>query len=408
MGEMAARPKHRRAKTAGVGQLEAFDGLSLQVDAYDKFDNAAAPQGLDAHDEPRTFDAAAFLEPKTQDYALGQCGMSKRMSLGGEALTFQPAADDAVRQSTLAEQVAAAGQDQDLDEGDDDGDDELSELATMRSALVYLVDTEQRGIPERMSTGLGLRAESRPSVRFSVQFDQKVLPSAIEMADEALIARLRTLEEEQGNQFVSIIDAWRNLQVTESGDMIADQFITAMQSILIVVDALGGALSVIKNDWNSQMAKVKASCVKHGIVTLHRMVECENAKGEGTDCLIWMKRSLQFVEIMMTRFLDNTSLPDSVEVAYKRTLHDAHPWVVRLVAGKIRFAVPGDEVFLNRLYEPDHALVKQAISLFLRIMRPKLAALVNFFNVNNIERVKNCQALPEALNMSAAAVLVEA
>eukprot|EP00183_Erythrolobus_madagascarensis_P002928 CAMPEP_0185849654 /NCGR_PEP_ID=MMETSP1354-20130828/4091_1 /TAXON_ID=708628 /ORGANISM="Erythrolobus madagascarensis, Strain CCMP3276" /LENGTH=357 /DNA_ID=CAMNT_0028550221 /DNA_START=121 /DNA_END=1194 /DNA_ORIENTATION=- len=348
---------HRRSKTAGVSQLEAFDALALETGG----------------------DWDGIQETVIASEATTAAGV-------GDLLALEPV--------QLGEPRAA-----------------LNNLGLETATVVAPLDAAAQGALDSLQPGLmqsqpdmcsGKRSERRSSVR-PASVRRSVVETSIK--DGILRERLRDLAEEEGNQFITIIDTWEALAVLEGGDFVMEEFCTAMESILIVVDAFGGALSLIKNDWRGQMAKVRQSCVKHGVVTLHRMIECENAKGEGTDCLIWLKRSLQFVEIMMSIFVSapfknetgRNPLGDAVEIAYKRTLHDAHPWIVRAVASKIRFAVPPAELFVKRLHGDDPQLVIDAISLWLRIMRPKLAALVTYYNVNSIEKVTNCRALPETL-----------
>jgi len=345
---MASVRGHRRCKTAGVTQLEAFDALALE--------NGGDWDGV--QEESTAGDAANELFKR------------------GTARLDRSAVEN------LSLETATLGA--------------LPEVGDFQPSAEQKTDPDQPTLTLRQSHRSSRAAQSgRYSQEQSIR-------------DGLLRERLRDLEVLEGNKFIQIIDRWESLTLLDSGDIVAEDFCLAMESILIVVDALGGALSLIKNDWIGQMTKVRQSCVRHGVATLHRMIECENAKGEGTDCLIWLKRSLQFVEIMMTKFVSapfrnnegRNTLGDAVDIAYKRTLHDAHPWIVRAVASKIRFAVPPAELFVKRLYEKDSELVMDAIRLWLRIMRPKLAALVTYYNVNSIEKVTNCRALPESISVA--------
>eukprot|EP00184_Porphyridium_aerugineum_P004695 CAMPEP_0184698550 /NCGR_PEP_ID=MMETSP0313-20130426/5142_1 /TAXON_ID=2792 /ORGANISM="Porphyridium aerugineum, Strain SAG 1380-2" /LENGTH=379 /DNA_ID=CAMNT_0027157513 /DNA_START=146 /DNA_END=1285 /DNA_ORIENTATION=+ len=369
---------HRRAKTAGVGQLEAFDALSLQKDAYDTdfepFADMSSSAQLFPDEDTRPSMQRVSLGRRDEaliSKMLGQlmAGEDKNVAVGNLGLETSNSAWTEGQQPAFekrASMLASVGA----------HDDENPDLYTQRSALSH-----------------------KPSFRKSLNTRES--QRLLQVEDLMVRERLRDMAANgEAKQFVHIIEAWETLSVSENGDMVTEEFIEAMDSILVVIDALGGALSLIKQDWKSQMAKVRASCIRHGVVTLYRMIECENAKGEGTDCLIWMKRSLQFVEVMMSNFVAGETLAESIDVAYKRTLHDAHPWVVRVVAGKIRFAVPPDDVFLDRLYKEDRMLVKKAIRLFLCVMRPKLFYLVKHYNDNMIEKVQACRVLPEVAVMA--------
>eukprot|EP00188_Purpureofilum_apyrenoidigerum_P003697 Plantae.Rhodophyta-Purpureofilum_apyrenoidigerum.ctg3923.p1 GENE.Plantae.Rhodophyta-Purpureofilum_apyrenoidigerum.ctg3923~~Plantae.Rhodophyta-Purpureofilum_apyrenoidigerum.ctg3923.p1 ORF type:complete len:240 (-),score=25.41 Plantae.Rhodophyta-Purpureofilum_apyrenoidigerum.ctg3923:261-980(-) len=207
----------------------------------------------------------------------------------------------------------------------------------------------------------------------------------------------KTIEEaarRSGLKFYAVITKWDALPVLPSDDMPIGPFIDAYRQILLVLDAFGAAFSIIKQDLKLQMARVREQCTRYGVDTLQKMVDRDGKTGKGTVALIWLKRTLQFTDVMLAKMLMGRPLPDAVDYAYHQTLIHAHPYVVRAVAKNIRYATPDTETFLKRIYKQDPQLVAVGIGEFLVSLRPRLAALVRFYNIRNYEDFQPLQALP--------------
>ncbi|KAJ8903700.1 hypothetical protein NDN08_004801 [Rhodosorus marinus] len=218
--------------------------------------------------------------------------------------------------------------------------------------------------------------------------------------DSSPIVR-RKIEEisiRTGAQFYDVIAKWEELVILKNGDMQVDMFVDAYKQILYVLDAFGSVFGIIKQDLKSQMAKTKEQCTRYGVDTLQKMADIDGKNGKGTQSLIWLKRTLQFTEVMLTKMLTGIALPEAVDYAYHNTLIYAHPFVVRAIAKNIRFATPDTQTFLSRIYKPDTQLVSLGIAEFLISLRPRMVALVSFFNKRKYEDHKPLQSLPEAVN----------
>lgn len=214
---------------------------------------------------------------------------------------------------------------------------------------------------------------------------------------EATLEVRRRIEEValiSGTQFDEVISRWDELPILANGDMPVDSFIEAYKMILYVLDAFGGAFLIIKQDLKSQMAKVREQCTRHALDTVLRMAEKDGKNGKGTFALLWLKRTMQFTEVMLGKMLTGIPLPEAVDYAYQNTLYYAHPFVVRAIAKNIRFATPDTQTFLSRIYKDDTNLVTLGIGEFLIALRPRLATTVKFFNKVNYEDFEPLRALP--------------
>mmetsp|Transcript_8335 Transcript_8335/g.16987 ORF Transcript_8335/g.16987 Transcript_8335/m.16987 type:complete len:309 (-) Transcript_8335:222-1148(-) len=220
------------------------------------------------------------------------------------------------------------------------------------------------------------RRESR-SGRMRLSIEENFSPLAPELAE---------------SKFARIIMLWREIRVEED-ELDAQDFTAALESLMMVIEALGTAFQLINMDVRGKCKSINRACTKHSAVTLQRMMEAEQGKGQGSEAVLWMKRTLQFTDIMMSQFLRNGDLPAAANEAYKRTLHDCHPFVVRSVASNIRMVVPSGEVFCARL-DGDVSKVKKGIREFLIALKVKIRPLIVYFNVNGLETVKPCKELP--------------
>lgn len=202
-------------------------------------------------------------------------------------------------------------------------------------------------------------------------------------------------EEMASSKFASIITIWREMRV-DDGEHNAEDFAEALESLMMVIEALGTAFQLINMDVRGKCKSIIKACTKHSAVTLQRMIDAEKGRGPGTEAVLWMKRTLQFTDIMMTEYLRNEDLPGGANTAYKATLHDCHPFVVRSVASNIRMVVPSGTVFCGRL-DNDAEKVKLGIREFLVALKVKLRPLIGFFNERSLETVKKCRVFPVPL-----------
>mmetsp|Transcript_26133 Transcript_26133/g.63488 ORF Transcript_26133/g.63488 Transcript_26133/m.63488 type:complete len:313 (+) Transcript_26133:242-1180(+) len=254
-------------------------------------------------------------------------------------------------------------------------------------------------------------AKNRRSAALSVELKQVATPGhrrnvSVESAEsaESAVAVQATagVKIEEKSRFMAIIDLWRDLDMGETGmEHNAAHFVSCLEANMMVVEALGAAFGLINMDVRKNCEKISQSCIRHNAITIQRMLDAEGSiKGLGSGACLWMKRMLQFSDVMLTEFCAGRDLPQAVETAYRESLHDAHPFVVRALAGNIRLLVPSRKVFCARL-DPDEKKVMDGIREFLVIFKPKLKVLVEEFNNRGYEKVKKCKAGPRPISFLA-------
>jgi len=230
--------------------------------------------------------------------------------------------------------------------------------------------------------------------------DSSRSPEQLWLEEQAALYAHIKADTDELQKLMQIPDLWKNLRIhPNTGEMHATSFTKAMLSLGAVIDAFGSALKVIKLDWNSKCAEIEKACIRVGTEHIQPMVLAEiNKKGPaggwGTDGILWMKRTLQFIVVMSTGLTRGVDLGDAVDFAYKTTLFHVHPFLVQKLASNIKMGVPTKAVFVERLY-PNEGFVMFKLREFVYLLRPKINPIIDFLNEVGPETVvtMNCEQL---------------
>jgi hypothetical protein len=95
---------------------------------------------------------------------------------------------------------------------------------------------------------------------------------------------------------------WKGLKPNDAGEIVADEFLDACDSIISILDALGTGLSMVKSDMTGNVGHIRKNAAAFGPgVTLQAMVkkdiEGKVASKDGTTAmsLLWLKRCARAV-----------------------------------------------------------------------------------------------------------------
>ncbi|KAK4530348.1 hypothetical protein CCYA_CCYA04G1205 [Cyanidiococcus yangmingshanensis] len=255
-------------------------------------------------------------------------------------------------------------------------------------------DSKRKGSPHRMSAE-GKRHLAPALVHQSALGDE--LPASEEQRSSREASGLSENLTPVAVQVESlrIVQSWENMRVTDKSEIIAEDFCEGMLSLLSVIDALGPAFRIIKIDIRNHVGGIRRSCTKHGCRTLQRLVDAESNRtshwlnstgmGEGTEHILWMKRAMQFVYMLLQMFVEDADLELCVYHSYRKTLRPCHPYIVRKVAENLHRFVPNRTGFVRRIHADEQFVLVQ-MKRFLKAIEPRLDILVDLYNSNNLER----------------------
>ncbi|XP_019742639.1 glycolipid transfer protein-like [Hippocampus comes] len=143
-------------------------------------------------------------------------------------------------------------------------------------------------------------------------------------------------------------------------------FLETVSHLPTFFDCLGSKVfSLIKSDINGNITKIKEVYLKdpHRYVTLQHILESERQdlgaewpKAGATLALMWLKRGLRFIQILLQSLADgerDLNQPNLIRVnitkAYEQALKRYHGWFVQKIFNTALYAAPYRSNFLKAL-----------------------------------------------------------
>ncbi|XP_029940940.1 glycolipid transfer protein-like [Salarias fasciatus] len=156
-------------------------------------------------------------------------------------------------------------------------------------------------------------------------------------------------------------------------------FLDTVSHLPAFFDCLGSkAFSAIKSDINGNITKIKAVYVKDPAkyVTLQDILEAERAeyasewpKVGATLALMWLKRGLRFIQILLQSLADgekDENNPNLIKVnvtkAYEQALKRYHGWMVQRIFSAVLFAAPYRSNFLKALSKGEEVKEEECLA----------------------------------------------
>ncbi|KAM9821181.1 glycolipid transfer protein-like [Neosynchiropus ocellatus] len=147
-------------------------------------------------------------------------------------------------------------------------------------------------------------------------------------------------------------------------------FLESVSHLPSFFDCLGSAVfSIIKSDINGNIMKIKGVYMKDPTryATLQRILEAEREdhgsewpKVGATLALMWLKRGLRFIQILLKSLADgerDAGNPNLIQVnvtkAYEQALKKYHGWFVQKIFHTVLYAAPYRSNFLKALSKGD-------------------------------------------------------
>ncbi|XP_028317947.1 glycolipid transfer protein-like [Gouania willdenowi] len=182
-------------------------------------------------------------------------------------------------------------------------------------------------------------------------------------------------------------------------------FLDTVSHLPAFFDCLGSKVfSIIKSDINGNITKIKAVYVKDPAkyVTLQDIVEAERLehgaewpKVGATLALMWLKRGLRFIQILLQSLADgerDENNPNLIKVnvtkAYEQALKRYHGWIVQKIFNAALIAAPYRSNFLKALSKGEEVKEEECLAKvqqFLVNYIPTVDAIYEMYTTLNAE-----------------------
>eukprot|EP00181_Compsopogon_caeruleus_P002275 CAMPEP_0184681508 /NCGR_PEP_ID=MMETSP0312-20130426/4498_1 /TAXON_ID=31354 /ORGANISM="Compsopogon coeruleus, Strain SAG 36.94" /LENGTH=214 /DNA_ID=CAMNT_0027132409 /DNA_START=98 /DNA_END=742 /DNA_ORIENTATION=+ len=179
------------------------------------------------------------------------------------------------------------------------------------------------------------------------------------------------------------------------------RFAVAVDAFIGVLDVLGGVgfIELVKGDMKCNMEKIDRSCRRWGVHTLEEMVMEElrhgqhDEAGSGTEALLWLKRTLQFIVRLFYYLsnLDDSSLSDCAAKAYEETVRPCHNFILQAMFHAAIASLPSRESFMQDLGGASSALT--SIQQLRDSIEWVLGSIVKFYSLNSLENASTCLSM---------------
>lgn len=199
--------------------------------------------------------------------------------------------------------------------------------------------------------------------------------------------------DEQYAHLYAIVTAFRAASPSPSGQIAVAAFLSAMTNFLRVFDALAAIGDLVKKDISGNIRKLGRASSRHGTHTLASLLAAEMSdakfakdiraeRGDGASsgavALLWMKRTVQFVDGLLRRLLASptASLADAARASYAVNLSLCHNFVTRGVFDTgLRFAPARDVFYANLGCRGDEAKARAGLQEMVDAVRPVLESV---------------------------------
>lgn len=204
----------------------------------------------------------------------------------------------------------------------------------------------------------------------------------------------------------AIVTAFKEAAPDGDGSVSVASFLSAMTKFLRVFDALASIGDLVKKDIEGNIQKLGRASAKYGAESLSDLLKTElddakyaklirAEKGAGCDsgcvALLWMKRTVQFVDGLLRNLLADTgaTLPDASRKSYAANLGLCHNFITRgIFDAGLRFAPARESFYRNLGCGGDSGKAEKAekaIGEMVEAVGPVLENLVFLLKVHNFE-----------------------
>uniref|UniRef100_A0A7S0G3D7 Glycolipid transfer protein domain-containing protein n=1 Tax=Rhodosorus marinus TaxID=101924 RepID=A0A7S0G3D7_9RHOD len=209
------------------------------------------------------------------------------------------------------------------------------------------------------------------------------------MSEEPMVMGSKTV-------FHEVAEKWSTVTMKD-GSLRIPCFVDAVIDFLVVFKALGSAFftDMVKSDMKQNLEKIQASARKYSVETVREMVEAEVRdqvymnSTSGTEALLWLKRTLQFILLLLHNIAtqeSKTPLNECALQAYRDTLKPCHNWVLQRMFDAGLLCVPTRQSFFEEL-GANEDVVRVGMQAFMEVAVNHLNPLVAFFNQERLEEV---------------------
>eukprot|EP00050_Salpingoeca_kvevrii_P018842 m.79246 g.79246 ORF g.79246 m.79246 type:complete len:513 (+) comp8177_c2_seq1:196-1734(+) len=184
--------------------------------------------------------------------------------------------------------------------------------------------------------------------------------------------------------------------VTIHGDDGIDtrEFLEACRCIVPFLNSVGSTtFAPVKSDINGNISKLQghfdANPVRFNSLQSLVLSEIDAntvaASGSATDALVWLKRALEFINILLSEVVMGAeTIVAAATTAYEQTLKQHHNWVVRGIFSVALGSVPYRHDFLRSLGPAEEEIVIGDMAEFSRSLKAHLTKLNAFYQSHNL------------------------
>eukprot|EP00188_Purpureofilum_apyrenoidigerum_P004247 Plantae.Rhodophyta-Purpureofilum_apyrenoidigerum.ctg4694.p2 GENE.Plantae.Rhodophyta-Purpureofilum_apyrenoidigerum.ctg4694~~Plantae.Rhodophyta-Purpureofilum_apyrenoidigerum.ctg4694.p2 ORF type:complete len:231 (-),score=33.11 Plantae.Rhodophyta-Purpureofilum_apyrenoidigerum.ctg4694:1943-2635(-) len=194
--------------------------------------------------------------------------------------------------------------------------------------------------------------------------------------------------------FHQIALKWNSV-CTDDGKVQLLSFVEAVDDFLVVFKALGSAFftDMVKSDMRKNMEKIQTAAQKYGVCTLEEMVDNElrdntyTESNSGTEGLLWLKRTLQFILLLLRNIAtkeSSTPLNECAALAYRDTLKPCHNWLLQRLFDAGMLCIPSRNSFFGDLGTSEE-VVRVGMLTFIQVAARQLNPIVAYYNRTKLE-----------------------
>jgi len=188
------------------------------------------------------------------------------------------------------------------------------------------------------------------------------------------------------------------------GDLYMPEVLSAMGSFASVLRALGPAMALGRKDFENNLAKARDHYTRSGCgPSFREFLEWERDTGlhqpggmitgpSGVEGLLWMRRSIDLVAVMMAKMLEGMETKPAIQASYTDTLQPYHKFLLRSTFGAVFRGTPPKQDFLLRLAPAPEASQEERrdaswkdIGVFVKVAIPILKTWKDLFVELDIE-----------------------
>mmetsp|Transcript_5682 Transcript_5682/g.10875 ORF Transcript_5682/g.10875 Transcript_5682/m.10875 type:complete len:199 (-) Transcript_5682:304-900(-) len=188
--------------------------------------------------------------------------------------------------------------------------------------------------------------------------------------------------------FPPVNTKWEALPM--DGDTPSTAFIEAVDAFVPIFDRLGAVFFPVKSDVGGNVEKLKKALAAAPADTLQELLKNEKAAKKHTAkeaaslALLWLKRALQFIFVLLEKTTGGKDANKAAKEAYEVTLMQYHGFMVKKTFQMGLMAAPSTATMLGCLGQ-DPTTVHADMKKFVDLSKPHMAKIDAFLRSEGLD-----------------------